>query len=326
MKSLYQILLLGLTVSTVFGGPLLEKANTFYTTGDYAQAISTYHRALEKGENPALTHFNLANSYYQVDSIAKAIVHYQAVIREAPAFFRAYLNLGILYYNLDNMAAAAHILEKANQREPDNAQLMVILAATYKNLHEYSLAVPLLERIIEQENISSKHYTDDCYFLLYEINREIGDIDEARHWIERYPDEGKRAADKYQLLGELAMETGNNSEAIFCYSHLVKIAPELKWPHYQLVKLLSSEGNVLSSLQHAHDVLTVHSDFKELALLAGNIAFEQKYYYKAEMFYHKACLLAHPGGLVGLRNLIHRYSSQGQRNDVDRLNHLLLQK
>ncbi len=283
----------------------LTKANEYYKSGEFEKAIRAYYQALNNGENPVLAYFNLGNTYFQIDSIAKAIVCYQTSIAEAPEFFRAYLNLGILYYNLDDMAGTAATLEQAFVLEPDNTQVMLILASAYKNLNEYSLAVPLLEQILEKDPS-----VDECYFILYEIYHTIGDLTESKAWLERYPEDGKRRIDTYQLLGELAEETEDLEQAAFYYNQLISADQERKWTHYQLVRVLYSSGNTLTALHHATNALGRFKDFSELALMAGNIAFEGKFYRKAEKFYVIAYAIGNAGGLIGLQNLLQYYKSQ----------------
>ncbi|MCP4647028.1 MAG: tetratricopeptide repeat protein, partial [bacterium] len=187
--------------------------------------------------------------------------------------------------------------------EPENIQAQLILASTYTNLEEYSLAVPILEDILEKEPSN-----DQCYFLLYEINHIIGDLDEARRWLELYPKSGKRIADTYQLLGELAEEEENIEQAVFYYNQLIASAPTRKWTHFQLVRVLHADGNVLTALQQAETALEQFKEFSDLALLAGNIAFGDKFFRQAERFYHKAYTLGNAGGLVGLQNLLEHYT------------------
>lgn len=318
MFRIKQILVILFLSFNLWSESLLQKANSLYENNEYGKAIKVYHEAIKKGENAALIYFNLANTYYQVDSVAKAIVYYQLSISEAPKFFRPYLNLGILYYNLDNMSSAIAILEQARSLEENNHQLLLLLASAYKIVQEYSVALPLLEQILEE-----KPKTDECYFLLYEINRIIGDNNEAKFWLERYPEEGKRLADKYQLLAELSEEMGNPTEAVFYYHQLIAIAPQRKWAYYQLVKLIYYNGNILTALQEAEKALYVFNDFGDLGLLAGNIAFENKIYRKAETFYSLAYQTGNAGGLVGLQNLLKLYRAQHESENASRIVNLI---
>lgn len=316
-----QIILIYLVINSTTAQNLLSKANEYYINNEYDKAIQTYYKALKKGENPTLAYFNLGNTYYRVDSISKAIVCYQSSITEAPEFFRAYLNLGILYYNLDDMGSAIAVLKQAENLEPVNMQVMLTLASAYKNVQEYSLAIPYLEKVIEKDKNN-----DDCYFILYEIYQKIGDLGSAKKWLEQYPDHKKRAADKYHLLGEMAEESGNLSEAIYYYNRIISIAPKRKWAYFNLVRAMQADGNTLSALQRASIALSVFEDFSDLALLAGNFAFEAKYYKKAERFYASAYKAGNAGGLVGLQNLLQIYRSHDDQENESAINATIISR
>ncbi len=56
---------------------LWEKANAYYTTGEYQQAISNYEQILASGQSSARLYFNLGNAYYKTKNINKAILNYE---------------------------------------------------------------------------------------------------------------------------------------------------------------------------------------------------------------------------------------------------------
>ena len=146
----------------------------------------------------------------------------------------------------------------------------------------------------------------------------------AQKWLDRYPDMGKRAADKYQLLGELAEENNNISGAIYYYNRIISIAPKRKWAYFNLVRVIQKDGNILSALQQANMALLIFNNFSDLALLAGNIAFEGKYYKKAERFYTQAYKAGNAGGLVGLQNILQLYKSFDELDDADRVSSIIV--
>ena len=63
---------------------LWEKANAFYTTGDYQQAISNYEQILRTGRESAKLYFNLGNAYYKAGNINLAILNYERAKVLAP--------------------------------------------------------------------------------------------------------------------------------------------------------------------------------------------------------------------------------------------------
>jgi len=56
---------------------LWEKANAFYTTEDYQQAISLYEQILSSGQESAKLYFNLGNAYYKAGNMNKALLNFE---------------------------------------------------------------------------------------------------------------------------------------------------------------------------------------------------------------------------------------------------------
>jgi tetratricopeptide (TPR) repeat protein len=56
---------------------LWEKANAFYTTEDYKQAISNYEQILRTGQESAKLYFNLGNAYYKAGNMNQAILNFE---------------------------------------------------------------------------------------------------------------------------------------------------------------------------------------------------------------------------------------------------------
>ena len=63
---------------------LWEKANAYYTTEEYQQAISIYEQILSSGEESAKLYFNLGNAYYNAGDINNAILNYERAKLLAP--------------------------------------------------------------------------------------------------------------------------------------------------------------------------------------------------------------------------------------------------
>ena len=63
---------------------LWEKANAYYTTEEYQQAISAYEQILSSGEESAKLYFNLGNAYYKAGDVNNAILNYERAKLLAP--------------------------------------------------------------------------------------------------------------------------------------------------------------------------------------------------------------------------------------------------
>ena len=63
---------------------LWEKANAFYTTEEYHQAVSIYEQIVQSGEESAKLYFNLGNAYYKTGDVNNAILNYERAKVLAP--------------------------------------------------------------------------------------------------------------------------------------------------------------------------------------------------------------------------------------------------
>ena len=63
---------------------LWEKANAYFTTEAYEQAVSAYESIVAKGEESAKLYFNLGNAYYKSGDVNNAILNYERAKVLAP--------------------------------------------------------------------------------------------------------------------------------------------------------------------------------------------------------------------------------------------------
>jgi len=61
-----------------------ERANLFYSAGEYQQAISAYEQILKSGQESARLYFNLGNAWYKSGNINNAILNYERAKILAP--------------------------------------------------------------------------------------------------------------------------------------------------------------------------------------------------------------------------------------------------
>lgn len=87
MKKIFLIiLLLGplFLIAQETNEQLWDKANAFYTTEEYQQAVSFYERIVASGEESAKLYYNLGNAYYKTGDINNAILNYEKARLLAP--------------------------------------------------------------------------------------------------------------------------------------------------------------------------------------------------------------------------------------------------
>ena len=276
----------------------LRRANTLYNQGKYKEAIAAYKKAVARGENPTLCYFNLANTYYQTNQLSQAIVYYRASIDAAPDFFMSHLNLAVTYYMLDEIGDSIAMLKRALELKPGHLKANKMLAASYRRAGDLPRAATLFERIYDK--VPEEHKV--C-LSLGEIYRELDDPATAEKWLLRYPESGKHHVHVMQMLAEIHEAEGKLDRAIYYLRRVIASSKKNRWALYQFVTLLSRTGHTLVALSEAEKGLELYQDFAELALFAGNMAFAEKLYARAEGHYSRARKLGNPSAVIGLENI-----------------------
>lgn len=83
-KYLYIILFISASVfATDVSNPFVD-GNTFYNSGKYEAAITSYESVLASGQQSAELYFNLGNSYYKLHKVAPAIYNFEKALQLNP--------------------------------------------------------------------------------------------------------------------------------------------------------------------------------------------------------------------------------------------------
>ena len=287
-----------LSLPGVASAQWLKKANARYLKGEYEKAIPLYKKAVAKGENPTLCYFNMGNTYFQLSKLPMAIVYYRASVDQAPDFFPSHLNLAVSYYMLNDMGKCIATLRRALELKPNHLKASMMLAASYRRSGALPRAATLFQRIYEKYPEQHK-----VCLSLGEIYRELDDPAEAVKWLLRYPGRGKHRVHVLQMLAEIYEGMGDTNKAIYYLRQVYASDNKKRWSLYQLVLLLRRTGHGLVALAEAEKGLELHRDFVQLALFAGNQAFKEKLYLRAERHYTLARKLGSPGAVIGLENI-----------------------
>lgn len=299
MNSIYKTSLTLITLlNPILGGTLLDKANLLYNSGKLHESIKVYKQAAQAGDNPALCYVNAANAYYQLDSLPQAAVLYKSCIMLAPLYAKAYLNLAVVYYTLNDMAECISSARRFCELEKDNQKGRLILAYAYRSVGDLSNAVITFEDLIQDYP-----QMEESYIALAEIYKELGDLDESIRWLSSYPQSGKNIERVYSMLAELNEQKGDLAKTLFNLQQVFSINNSNRWCLYKIVSIQEKMGNDLVAYETALDGMSRFPDFSDIAVLAGNLAFNRHRLEDAERCYTAANKLGNASALVGLENV-----------------------
>lgn len=299
-------------------GKYLSKGNEHYRNGEYTEAIRNYRVAIDKGDNPAFSWFNLANAWYQNGNPEKAVSCYEISVEIAPEFPRGWINLGVLYYELQDYSACIAALDRALELQAADAMIWSLLASAHNELEHYGIAAVYFEKAIEIDSSLS-----DVYLVLCNIARITGDNSEALRWLSRYPKTGGQFYDVLLISGELQLDSGDTTAALATFRQCTATNPSRIQGWISLVNVLKKMGATYTALVEADRAIENDNSSVSLALLAGRIAFECGYYEKTEKYFNYAYQNGSADGAVGLGNLLVIYEKYGDSLKVNRIRTVL---
>ncbi|MCX7726514.1 MAG: tetratricopeptide repeat protein [Chitinispirillaceae bacterium] len=293
----YYVTLIFLTIATNSFSKVLQEANELYNKGKFKEAIALYKKAIEEGENKALSYFNLANTYFQIDSLPQCVVYYRAAVEEAPDFFRGHLNLAITYYSLEDIGNAIASIKRALEIEPTNSRAQLILAACYRKIGAKKEAIIAFEQLLKKEN------NPDYLIALGEMYSELDDYETANKYLEEYPENGNKIGYVLKLLTENYKKLGLYNKVIFVLQKAIELKPSDVSLYITFCQTLENMGNIAVAYEEAKRYNIQFPESGELALFAGNCAFKLGRLVEAEYYYSIAKKHGIAGAITGLENV-----------------------
>jgi tetratricopeptide (TPR) repeat protein len=291
-------LILCLFIAAAQAGPTLDSANALYTKGKLLESTKMYKKALVAGENPVLCYFNCANAYFQLDSLSRALTFYRHCINSAPDFIKARLNLAIIYYMLGDLGRCIAASLQTLRMDPENQKMRLVLAAAYQK----SGAIP--EAAAQYELIAGKYpEVTETYLALGEIYRNLNDYETAIKWLSEYPHTGQNYPYVLLLIADIYDQADDLPRSLFYLHKSFDLDKENKSTFYRIVQTQKRMGNDFVALETALEGMRTFPKYADLAIEAGNIAFNRGKLAEAEFCYSKAYALGSPSAVVGLENV-----------------------
>ena len=139
-----------------------------------------YQRTLQYAPESFMAHNNLGNIYLNSGNKADAVKEYLKAVHFNPRFAPAYFNLGNIYSESASQEAGIKMYLKAIEIDPQRAEVYYDLGNVYHNLGKRERSMELMQKAIKLDPVYLEAYNN-----LASDYAEMGNIDEAlRLWNE----------------------------------------------------------------------------------------------------------------------------------------------
>ncbi|MGA9667553.1 MAG: tetratricopeptide repeat protein [Terracidiphilus sp.] len=223
----------------------------------YAEAVSSYRKAMALNPTMPRLRFNLGLAYFKAGEYREALQQFKPLLKtEPPASEEAQrltILIGMSYYGLAEFAAATPYLKEAANRDAQNLQLLLTLAHSCLLSREYQCVLDEFHRIValNPESAEAHMLAGEA---LDEMKEPVEAIRELRAAVQANPKE----PNVHFGLGYLLWTQGHSPEAAHEFQAELDNDPE----HIQAMLYLADSEIQMNRMEDARPLLekTVKTD------------------------------------------------------------------
>lgn len=299
---------------------VMERANALYRDGKFKQAVLLYRKAEDRGADPVAVSFNIANSYYQMGKYPEAAAAYRkAVDYSNGGFAPALFNMASVYFRLKQYPECIAVYHRALKLDPDNISGWLYLGEAYTKTGDKVGALRAIENAyrLDKNDISIVYQLSEANIALNDFDRAV---DVIREGYTLHPEE----TDFLVYLGDVYRLNKNFEESANAYREALSIKTDDTQIMYKLADVLAEDKKPFVAMEILNNVLQIKPDFSDAAIFMGNLAYDAKFYDRAEYAYELAAKKGNAEAVFGFKNMAYDAHAQKRDDEAVRLLKLAL--
>ena len=299
---------------------LMERANALYRSGKFKQAILLYRKAEDRGADPVAVSFNIANSYYQMDKYPEAAAAYRKAVDYSEGNFApALFNMASVYFHLKQFPECIAVYHRALKLDPDNISGWLYLGEAYTKTGDKVGALRAIENAyrLDKNDISIVYQLSEANIALNDFDRAIAVI---REGYTLHPEE----SDFLVYLGDVYRLNKNFEESANAYREALSVKIDDTQVMYKLADVLAEDKKPYIAMEILNSILQIKPDFSDAAIFMGNLAYDVKFYDRAEFAYELAAKNNNAEAVFGFKNMAYDAHAQKRTEEAVRLLKLAL--
>ena len=308
------LLLVGIAFSAQSADDILARATDLYKQGRYGEAILLYRKAEQRGADPFITSFNVANSLFQEEKFPESAAAYRKAVdysngTYAPALF----NLASVLFRLGEYPESVATYHRALALNPDNVSAWLYLGEACSHVGDKVGTIRALEKAYEldPEDVSIAYQLSEAYIAL-------GDYESAVTLVRKAYVLNPSETDFLVYIGDIYRIQKNYEASTGAYREALSITPDNTALLYKLADVLAEGGNIYVAMDVLTQILEIDPKFSDAAIFLGNLAFDAKWWDRAELAYIQAAKNKNAEALFGFRNLAFEAFQRGDHRGSKR--------
>lgn len=266
----------------------LELGRDFLARGQFSDALTHYHAAVEGDPNNYLTYFKRGTVYYALGKAKFALQDFTKVLEIKPDFTAAQLQRANVYLKLGEYTKAREDLEHVISVEPYNKEALsqyslldnlienMSLCEAYYRGRDFSAAIELGTALLETSpwSVALRQLRAEAYIATNDLYSAVSDL----RTVNRLQQD---STDGYFRLSTLLYTLGHVSDALKEVRECLRLDPEHKkcFPLYKKVKQVdkllqqceesAKNSEYASCIEYSRKLLKLEEDSESMVTLEG---------------------------------------------------------
>jgi len=294
---------------------LMERANALYRSGKFKQAILLYRKAEARGADPVAVSFNIANSYYQMDKYPEAAAAYRKAVDYSEGNFApALFNMASVYFRLKQFPECIAVYHRALKLDPDNISGWLYLGEAYTKTGDKVGALRAIKNAyrLDKNDVSIVYQLSEANIAMNDFDRAVAVI---REGYTLHPEE----TDFLVYLGDVYRLNKNFEESANAYREALSVKIDDTQIMYKLADVLAEDKKPYIAMEILNNILQIKPDFSDAAIFMGNLAYDAKFYDRAEYAYELAAKNGNAEAVFGFKNMAYDAHAQKRTEESVRL-------
>jgi len=316
LKKLFVVFLLAsVSFAAQSSFDVMERANALYRDGKFKQAVLLYRKAEDRGADPVAVSFNIANSYYQMGKYPEAAAAYRkAVDYSNGGFAPALFNMASVYFRLKQYPECIAVYHRALKLDPNNISGWLYLGEAYTKTGDKVGALRAIENAyrLDKNDVSIVYQLSEANIALNDFDRAVAVI---REGYTLHPEE----SDFLVYLGDVYRLNKNFEESANAYREALSVKIDDTQIMYKLADVLAEDKKPYIAMEILNNILQIKPDFSDAAIFMGNLAYDAKFYDRAEYAYELAAKNGNAEAVFGFKNMAYDAHAQQRDDEAVRL-------
>lgn len=203
----------------------------------------------------------------------KLVSKFQDVHPQDP---RGWFLLGNIYEMEQDTIRAIQHYRKALQMDPENPRTQIQLYRLYRDREDWQGLVDAFSEVVRQDSLDYR-----ARLLLAEGLFYLRKYPEAKKILRPVIDNSEFRVDAFQMLGRIAADEKNYSEAESFFDKIIKEEPKNKYAWLYLSILYNQQGQTQKALKTLQDAISMLPEDPDLLGYYGSLLMQQKKYQEA---------------------------------------------